>query len=344
MQKYYFNKNLSKIYDFYSFVGCSRTEEFYSSDLNKKLNEIGYHLVIEDFYSKHAGLDKKLKTFIYGNVVPFYIFRLMDYDEFAICNTIDEVRDKLLAMSDDKLRERIVSILVHDEETAEYIANPIKMFELIEKVSDDDEVRGRFTRVLAQPGEVLREYLNLLYTVKEDFEAIYDAEKDLLMERGKFYEEELNREGLEAMRRYIRGMFEVPFADLDSYDRIDFALSLFAPAGFSYSPGTSMLIFGIYFDLAFGLKKEIRQEARAALLKNLGEPTRLKVLQAIGAGINTNKELAAHCQLTKATISYHISQLANATMIAVEDNSKLSVAKSFIIRELEELIAEIKDM
>ena len=90
------------------------------------------------------------------------------------------------------------------------------------------------------------------------------------------------------------------------------------------------------------LKPDQNLEARAALFKALGHPARLLMLNLISAKSRHVEELATILSLSPATISHHLSKLADAGMLQSAKNQYYqvySLAGDLLNKTLGELIA-----
>jgi ArsR family transcriptional regulator len=82
-------------------------------------------------------------------------------------------------------------------------------------------------------------------------------------------------------------------------------------------------------------------EARAELLKVLGHPARLLILNLLRTGPRHGEELAAILRLNQATISHHLSRLADVRLVTSERSQyyqTYSLVAGQLERNLDELV------
>ncbi len=349
MQKFIFNEELSKIVDFYRLPDFGPIKDANYDSVYKKVKQNKYMSLVAKFYEDHKEFKEKNYEMIYGGLRPFTIFNILTYEEILDAKTIDEVKAKMLSKSEEELRRSIVSgILGENDNAAEYLDDAIKLFLLLDDNIKDDRIKGKFAKAIAKPYDALNEYLDYLFTFKNDFEKAYKNHLKDINKKSIKYGQELNEEGLLLLNRMGDNKLEPVLKHLKQYDTIFFAVSIFAPLGLGVDTESSLLILGIEFDRFLELRNLNKEEVindQINLFKNLGDSTRFKIFCAIGKGIRTNAELAKECGVTKPTVSYHLNNMMFDGMIEFLDDVRYySVDKKRVIDILSSFIAEVEMM
>ncbi len=349
MKRFTFNKEISKIIDFYRLPDFGPMPDFKKDGVYKRLKKNKYIAMIDKFYKSHKAFEEKNVEMIYGGLRPFSIFNLLSYEEFIALKTIENVRLKLLKKSEDELRISIVrSLIKEDDDPNQYISDASKLFSLIDSSLEDDFIKWKFTKAINKPIDSLREYLDYLFIFKKDFEKIYGKEEKQLCKKAREYEKLLNAEGLSALNKMAGGRFESAFKHLEKCDDITFAVSMFAPIGLGFDTESNALIIGIRFDVFMDIQSEIDEEytnSKVRMFKNLGDNTRFKIFMAIGRGIATNTELAKECGVSKPTVSYHLNNMMFDEMVIISEDLKYyEVNKEKVIESLKSFIKEVEEM
>ncbi len=344
MTKFKYNKELSKIIDFYRLIEFSNELNDEYTGIYEKLKDSGYVSVVAEFYETHKELCEKNYIMTYAGLNPFALSNLFEIDEFKDLRTIEGARDIILEKSETELRKIFIRRLVEVDEVDEYLENPLKIFDVISSFSEDDMIRGRLSSAISKPKEAVREYLDFLFLFREDFEKVYNENAKKIDKKAKEYEKILNEKGVGVVYDFFKDFFDVGLAYLEKYDKVDLYVSLFAPIGVGFDNKYNFLILGIYADKNAGLKHELKEGIKVKIFKNLGDATRFKIFNEIGRGVNTNKDLAEACGVKKPTISYHMTQLISAGMISLDEDGRYMINKENIIGVLDGFIYEVERM
>ncbi len=349
MKKFKFNKEVSKIIDFYRLPDFAPLPDFNKDGLYKKLRKNKYISMVNAFYKSHKEFKERNYEMVYGGLRPFSIFNILTYEEMISLTTIDAVKEKFLEKKEADIKLAIVRSLIEENDDAnKYVDDYNKIFSLIDERVEDDFIKWKFTKAINKPMEALNEYLDYLFLFQKDFEKLYKKEQKALMQKAIEYEELLNKEGITALNKMSGGRFNSAFKHLEEYDNILFAVSLFAPLGIGFDTDSSMLIIGIRFDIFMDLQSEIEQEyqnSKVRMFKNLGDHTRFNIFSAIGRGINTNTALAKECGVSKPTVTYHLNNMMFDEMVIIsEDLKHYEVNKQTVIAMLESFIKEVEKM
>ncbi len=349
MKKFTFNREISKIIDFYRLADFAPKPGVIKDNLYKRLKKNRYISAINKFYKSRDDFAEKNYEMIYGGLRPFTIFNILSYDELISLKTIEDVRDKYLEKSEDEIKLAIVrSLIGEDGNPKEYLDDSNKLFSLIDKNVEDDFIKWKFTKAINKPLDSLKEYLDYLFLFKKDFEKFYKKEEKNLIKKADEYEELLNKEGLSALNKMSGGRFKSAFKHLEKYEDIVFAVSIFAPLGVGFDTESSALIIGVSFDTYMNIQSAMEEEylnSKVRVFKNLGDNTRFKIFTAIGRGINTNTELSKECGVSKPTVTYHLNSMMFDEMVVMSEDLKYySVNKEKVIGMLESFIKEVEEM
>lgn len=93
----------------------------------------------------------------------------------------------------------------------------------------------------------------------------------------------------------------------------------------------NFLCIGLRIEEGLSHLKQRYKDARARqffMFKILGDEKRFEIFNLISQGVGNNKELAKRCNLTTATVSYHLGNLINANLI-IEDSTQKG--KCFVV-------------
>jgi len=98
------------------------------------------------------------------------------------------------------------------------------------------------------------------------------------------------------------------------------SIYIYPQTGFNLIDDTLYLLIGVRKE---NFKEELDIETLAACFSSLSEPNRLKILKLISNNSNTiAKELANELSLTNATVSHHLSALAQAGIVSREKSGR----------------------
>ncbi len=323
--KVHFNKNTSKILDFYGAIQHLSCLNDMDTELYQKIKKMGYLDNIINFYNTHRDIKEKSYLITYDNINPFNYKNLVTLEQLLSFTTIDDFKECALQKSEEQLRQLIIKSLTTEKNINEYLNNPFKVFNLVENCGKNSEIKSRLSNALANPKKALIEYFDYLYLFKDDFEKIYSKNQDYINERAEYYIEKLEHQGIDYLYLNIGDIFKMNLNYLNKYSQIELVISMFAPIGLGYEFTSNLIIIGTEHDIIKNLESELRNEIKVSIFKNLGDSTRFKIFTAIGQGIDNNKDLAEHVHVSKPTISYHLSNLVNTGMVTVDANSKYTI-------------------
>ncbi len=344
MKKFVFDKELSKCIDFYS-IGKVVLD---NNSMDKKLIELGYLKAYLDLYNRDKNFLEKLELMNYDELSPLSFYRFLEIEELKENNDIDKIREVLLNKNELEIRKAIISAIVNDEkEVEEYINNPLSIFDLIEDCKVNDITKGRLTRAISKPKEAMKEYLDILFSFRDDFEEIYSKYEDELIDKAQEYEKILNKKGLAYIKEKMKDFLNAEFEYLNKYREVNLFVSMFMQLGIKIDYGINFILLGKDFDKMLEIIHQINKTEeinKTLIFKNLGDETRFKIFSLIANGITKNKELAQKCNVTKPTITYHINQMIVADMIKVDEKYKYSIKKDVVINFLKNYINELENI
>jgi transcriptional regulator, ArsR family len=350
----------SRIYDFFNLF--AHKEHI----LNRREEEKGYDDVCYTLFlsllNKAKDMLEQFEAYYYpgcalfGNFIPYLYYT--DYQKE------EDMLNDLAACDSGKLQAMILSSLLYNLKGI-----PIEKAEDLTPYMDDIRKNGMFTFLhgLSMTDNAKWRILcawNDPESTRDSYIALMKAFLPLFLEEYALYRDEVKAYGLDLQKRIVKNGYTV-ISDMwkgiyDEWDNTEKYLSnasyLFISIGAAPLMSTgrdegdkTKRTYVQGFHLEQGLQK-LRQtiinnrERLVFFFKNLGDATRFQMLELIGKGLGTNKELAEALSLTTATVSYHLNYLFNANMILRTDKdgkSVLAVNKRSIKKTLDVFLAKL---
>lgn len=355
-----FSENGSRIYDFFNLF--AHKEHI----LNRREEEKGYDDVCYTLFlsllNKAKDMLEQFEAYYYpgcalfGNFIPYLYYT--DYQKE------EDMLNDLAACDSGKLQAMILSSLLYNlkgvsiekaEDLPPYLDDIRQngMFTFLHGLSMTDNAKWRILCAWNDPE-----------TARDSYIALMKAFLPLFLKEYALYRDEVKAYGLDLQKRLVKNGYTV-ISDMwkgiyDEWDNTEKYLSnasyLFISIGAAPLMSTgrdegdkTKRTYVQGFHLEQGLQK-LRQtiinnrERLVFFFKNLGDATRFQILELIGKGLGTNKELAEALSLTTATVSYHLNYLFNANMILKTDKdgkSVLAVNKRSIKKTLDVFLAKL---
>lgn len=347
-----FSENGSRIYDFFRLFASkniilSRREE------NKGYDDPCFTLFLT-ILSKEKEIADELDGFffpecqIFGDYMPYFYYG--DYERE------EDMLDELSLCDKKKLRNMILSSLLYnlkgitierEKQLASYLNRIEKegMFAFLNELSMSAQTKWEFLYTWKEPEKKRDVFVQLMRRLLPVFLEEYEKYKVEVRNYGVELQERILRDGVFAISDMWKGIYD-PWNNIE--ESLPKARHLFVSIGATplgshgFEQGKRSNRFYVQgFHLEKGLIKlrQSRVDSREELVyffKNLGDSTRFQVLELIGKGMGSNKELAEALSLTTATVSYHLNFLFNAGMITrTEQNGKrIMIVNREKIREI----------
>ena len=355
-----FSENGSRIYDFFNMF-AHKYQILHRREEDKGIDDTCFTLFLS-LLNKAKDMLEQFEAYYYPECALFGDFT--PYLYYADYQNEEALLSELAACDAEKLRAIILSSLLY------YLKGiSIEKEEDLTPYLDDIRKNGMFTflRTLAMTDQAKWRILcawNEPETARDSYVTLMKAFLPVFLEEYALYREEVKAYGLDLQKRLIKNGYSV-ISDMwkgiyDEYDDMKDALSqaryLCISAGalplssFGLKQGAlskRLYVQGLHLEKGLMKLRQSGMDSRKEMVfffKNLGDDTRFQMLELIGKGLGTNKELAEALSLTTATVSYHLNYLFNANMILRTDKdgkSVLAVNKRSIKKTLDIFLAKL---
>lgn len=334
-----FSENGSRIYDFFRLF-ASKNHILSRREENKGYDDPCFTLFLA-VLSKAEAIADELEAFLFPECQIFGDF--MPYFYYADYEKEEDMLNDISSCSKEKLRYMILSSLLYhfrsiavekEEELTSYMQEIGEkgIFSLLCELPMSKQAKWEFMYAWNEPERKRDAYIDIMKRLLPIFLEEYEKYKEEVRTYGLDLQERVIKQGVSAISDMWSGIYD-PWNNIE--ESLPKAKYLFVSIG-ANPLGSSGCEQGSkekrYYVQGFHLEKgliKLRQsriDSREELVfffKNLGDSTRFQVLELIGKGVGSNKELAEALSLTTATVSYHLNYLFNAGMITrIERNKK----------------------
>lgn len=355
-----FSENGSRLYDFFN-IFAYKYQILHRREEDKGTDDVCYTLFLS-VLSKAKDMLEQFEAYYYPECSLFGDF--IPYLYYADYQKEEELLSDLAACDSGKLQAMILSSLLYNlkgisiektEDVIPYLDDIRRngMFTFLHGLSMTDNAKWRILCAWNDPESTRDSYI-----------ALMKAFLPLFLEEYALYRDEVKAYGLDLQKRIVKHGYTV-ISDMwkgiyDEHDDMKDALSgaqyLCISAGatplssFGLKQGACskrLYIQGLHLEKGLMKLRQSGMDSRKEMVfffKNLGDATRFQILELIGKGLGTNKELAEALSLTTATVSYHLNYLFNANMILKTDKdgkSVLAVNKRSIKKTLDVFLTKL---
>lgn len=244
------------------------------------------------------------------------------------------------------LKQRFIQALLTVEEGNPPIsdsADESQAFLYINSLKIEDALKWNLLMMIQHPKDTLRDFIRLLDNVKPFFDSYYE-----------FFEKEVHNVGLDLVERLSSNPNQV-FGqltnqtisyDFTEYDTCHLYVSAIYPYTLSFNNRHECrIIWGMEMRETFVKLQELKEDQltqRVKVFKALGDKTRYETLRLLARGVSSIKEIATICEVSSATISYHINEFLTSGIISYQKEKNQKSGYRIDYEMLDSVIQELR--
>ena len=351
-----FNKDTSKLYDFFMSLYLSNNYEEAETELKQ------IELIVKKEHKEYltsiidkCGIEKEKIDFYFSE--DFYMQPVfISFNEFFKHSTIKDALECISKLDRDTLRKRLVENILNTKNEVNYSEEVKKEVEEIYKIDQEilklvkdldinKDLKWNIFCFIDDPESYRDDYIDIMKKFLPIFEELYIDKVHILDEFNSYIEENLNNKGLNFIKNKTRNMI-----NYDPYKKIYITTSYVHCYGIRIRTTEDSLYIGLGKDfentieLMAGRDTNIK-EKNIGVFKNLSDNTRFEIIKLLGEDKQYfNKEIAEILGITGATVSYHMNYLMSAGIIRLDKKEKRNVYtlnKDTIRESIEFLVKEL---
>lgn len=356
--KYQFHEKESYIFDLLMLP----QHIHYKDEVYDKMDENYDELIPEEAKIDGREFHKILLPFK-ERLLPYYYEAPEDHDLVALLlmtkpiigfDTAEEYLNSLRKLSDKEILYSVYYALDYydsdteeDKEKSHAIAtrlldHPEEVMGFLQQLSTGNDAKWHLFSFTTNPKGMVENLIEILLEIHPIFAKVYEPKKPLVIQKGKALAQKLLESEGDGLSEISRGIIKTSLLNREEYPIL---VSLCNPTNLMLNAGNihPFICWGIYLDEIFEAIKQQEENKiveRVLLFKNLGDKTRYEVIMNLARGITSTKVIASNLNVSPATISYHLNNLATAKIIyldQVEGRYIYKINEEFLKRAVEEL-------
>lgn len=355
-----FSENGSRLYDFFRLF-ANKHQILHRRDEEKNYDDVCYTLFLAMLHKAHDIADALERYYfpecsLFGNFMPYFYYADYTKEENLLQDIAACDRHTLRTMMLSSLIYNLKGISIETEADVlpyqeEIEHNGIVSF--LEPLTVSNNTKWEYLSAWNAPEQKRDSYIALMTRLLPIFLEEYTPYAEAVRSYGYDLQKRLIQKGASVITDMWKGIYDEwnnteETLSAVPYLFISIGASPLVSSGFEEGDKTKQYyVQGFHLEKGLQKLRQSRINSREELVfffKNLGDSTRFRILELIGQGIGTNKELAENLSLTTATVSYHLNYLFNANMITrTEKNGKriISVNKMRIQKILDKFLENI---
>lgn len=321
----------SRLYDFFRLF-ANKHHILHRRDEDKGYDDVCYTLFLTMLHKAQHIVEALERYYfpecsLFGNFTPYFYYADYTKEEDLLQDIAACDRHTLRIMILSSLLYNLKGISIETEADVLPYQDEIErsgIFSFLEPLAISNNTKWEYLSAWNTPEQKRDSYIALMTQLLPIFLEEYAPYAEAVRTYGVDLEKRLMQNGPSVITDMWKGIYDKWNNTEESLSNASYLfISIGASPLMSYGPEEGDKTKRPYiqgFHLEQGLQK-LRQtrinnrEQFVFFFKNLGDTTRFHILELIGQGIGTNKELAETLSLTTATVSYHLNYLFNANMI-----------------------------
>src|SRR5699024_5280613 len=351
---YNFFVGKSKIYDFIKFPKLIYTRK------NLEKYKDNYAEIIDNSYVNMAKKAEGLLS-LYKEEVEMYYMEDLSFIELASrwgyifkAKDIKEYLNIIVELDENKIITNMICSIISklekdknyeevEEKAKNIIKNEAKVLKFIKDLPIDSGEKWNLFVLMEEPEKYMKQYVGLMKKLLPIFEELYMEYNEKIRISGDNIVRTLEKEDPEYIEVLSNSKIDI---DMIEGNKINILISAFDPYTLKLIDQSKIpfIVWGLEMEMAFKKIKEIDEEEieeRVQIFKNLGDRTRYEVLKLIAENETSTKVIANTLEVSSATISYHINNLAKSKIIKVNSpNERYKYTIDYKL--LDEVIEDLK--